>query len=76
MQTQCVQEGRESFYEHQDTNCEQRPGPKEHKDEKATEVAIELEAHGEHHVPQHFGELCKRGNRNTLGKIFSKVILF
>lgn len=42
VQTQCMQEGRESFDEHQDTDCEQRPGSKEYVDENAANIAVVL----------------------------------
>lgn len=51
MQAKSVQEGGESFDEHQDADCQKSPGSKEHINEYAADVAIITEAHRENHAP-------------------------
>lgn len=60
VQTQCVQEGRQSFHHDQNGNGECRPRREYQIQKYGANEAFGLESLGEHHVPQYLGQFCER----------------
>lgn len=55
MQTQCVQEGRESLHHDQNGECEHWPEEERHVKLDSPHIIVVPQSETEHHTPQYFG---------------------